>query len=286
MDLNIIIQTNSCRDGDGLILRKLKAAQNLGIKVIALAVKLDLSMDEKLVSQIPPAIQIEVPVGSNMTILSRLTVCIGDKQEKLLYKLLQQPGVKEYSLLSFQPLHDKVLNQLTGGSLLCDILSFDMTQRMAVDLKRANLNLLRISGVCFEVNYTDCFRGQSERQHCISSAQLLAEKCKGRNVIVSSGSVSPIQLRAPNDVANIGMLFGLKEQQSKQAAFKNGMLAVKHGVSRKNPNALVVLKSEGGKDEDQDDMLIQRLTEVHPERKKQTSVPLFKPVSSMSVVIS
>ena len=257
-----MVEEDGKRDGDVLIIRKLQTDQRLGFKTVALSVSLTPTDVSKATVPLPP--KIEVPPTANMTVLSRLTICLNDDQSNVLYKLLQQPSVKEYDLLSYQPLSDKILNQLCSGSLLCDIICLDMSQRLTVDLKRSNLNLLRTRGVCMEINYTDAFKGQSNRQECISAGQLLVEKTRGRNIILSSGCTSPIQLRSPFDVSNLSLLFGLKEFQAKESVWKTGLLAIKHGLTRRNPNSSCVQVVSGVEKnntaEPQDKWLIKELS--------------------------
>ena len=275
MDLNIVIQTDDVRDGDALIVRKLQAAQRLGIKTVALSVRMTLeSVDISKVS-VPSPPKIEVPSGSNMTILTRLTICLNEGQDSISYKILQQPQVKEYDLLSYEPKATKILDKLCSGSLLCDIISFDMSERMAnVDLKRANFNLLRERGVCLEINYTNALKGQTSRQQTINNGQMLVDKSRGRNVILSSGATIPINLRSPYDVSNLALLFGLKEYQAKQSVWKTGLLAMKHSTCRKNPNSSCVVQVEESSVEPQDQWLRQVLLAAEDKNPEIRSSPL------------
>ena len=158
----------------------------------------------------------------------------------MMYKLLQNPSFKQYDLFAVQPVSDKILNQVCSGSLECDILTFDYAERLPVDLKRANLTLPRSRGVCFEINYTDAFTSQAGRTNTISSAQLLIEKTKGKNILLSSAARTAISLRGPYDVANMALLFGMKEIHGKEAVFTTASVCIKHSDGRKNSNSLAV----------------------------------------------
>jgi len=265
MDLNIIVQTDDQRDSDQVIIKKLQTAERLGIETVALSVKLTPTMKNTV---IPDPVYIEVPSTSNMKILSRLTLCIDSNQDNLMYKVMQQPNVKEYDLLSFQPMGDKLMNQICSGSHLCDILTFDMSCRLPVDLRRANLNLLKQRGTCFEINYSDALKGQSARQQTLSNGQLLVDKSRGRNVILSSGATSSLHLRSPSDVSNLGYLFDMKGNQCKDSASKNGLLAIKHSKTRRNPNSACLVQVQENEAEPQDSRLIEMLKDK-PKSKKQ-----------------
>ncbi len=50
--------------------------------------------------------------------------------------------MKKYDILSIEPLNDKMLGHLNNGNFECDIITFQLTQRLPFDLKRANLSLV------------------------------------------------------------------------------------------------------------------------------------------------
>ena len=56
---------------------------------------------------------------------------------------------------------------------------------------------------------------------------------KSRSVVLSSGAQAGVELRAPHDVANLGHLFNLNEQQAKNAVTKLACDAVKSGAGRR-----------------------------------------------------
>lgn len=209
--------------------------ETVGYRTVALAVKINPSDVGKYMPD-PPVIQ--VPETCKMKVMTRVTICLED--QNIVYKLLQNQSLKRYDLLAVQPANDKILNQVCGGSLECDILTFNYADRLPVDLKRANLTLPRSRGVCFEINYTDAFTSQSGRMNTISSAQLVMEKTKGKNVLISSGARTDISLRGPYDVANMGLLFGMKEIQGRESVFTTGSLCIKHSDSRRNSNSMAV----------------------------------------------
>ena len=52
-------------------------------------------------------------------------------------------------------------------------------------------------------------------------------------MVLSSGAQAGVELRAPHDVANLGHLFNLNEQQAKNAVTKLACDAVKSGAGRR-----------------------------------------------------
>lgn len=177
-----------------------------------------------------------------MKVMSRVTVCLSDPN--VIYKITQSPQFKQYDLFAVHPCGEKILNQICGGSLDCDIVTFDMGERLGVDLKRANFCLPTSRKVCFEISYTQMFSSQSGRTNAIATAQLLVDKTKGRNVIVSSGARTPISLRSPHDVANLCLLFSMSLNQGKEAVFTTANTCVKHAAARRNSNSIAVIVAD------------------------------------------
>lgn len=55
----------------------------------------------------------------------------------------------------------------------------------------------------------------------MSCRQLLVEWTQGKNLIVSSAAPSVLELRGPNDVANLLLLLGLSNERAKATISKN-----------------------------------------------------------------
>ncbi|KAI1301350.1 Ribonuclease P protein subunit p30 [Halotydeus destructor] len=235
MDLNIVVHHSRKSDAPDVIQKKLKAAYKLGHKIVALAVHIEAEDIDKI-PEVPA-----VKFGGNsdkFRVYTRLTVAVDDASHT--HKLSQSETARKYDLLALEPKNDKTLNMICGGSFPCDIICFNMTERMLVNLKTVNLTLPQSRGVCFEINYDEALHNQTNCQNVISAGQLLVEKAKGKNILLSSGSKAAIFLRSPHDIANLGAIFSLKETQAKSAAFTAGYLALKHSQGRRNINQVAV----------------------------------------------
>ena len=207
----------------------------VGFRVVALSVRIRAA---DVPSYMPRPPVIAVPSECRMRVITRLTLCLED--QATIYKVMQNPVLKEYDLMAVEPLNDKILNQISSGSLEPDVVTFDLSQRLPVDMKRANLKLPISRGVCFEICFTQAFTGQSSRANTFSSAQLLVDKTKGKNVIISSGAKTCINMRGPYDAAAIGLLFGMKELRCKESVFRSGDTCIRHAECRKNSSLLAV----------------------------------------------
>jgi len=51
--------------------------------------------------------------------------------------------------------------------------------------------------------------------------QVLQTATRGHGIVISSGATEAMELRGPNDVANMGTLFGLSVEVAKVAVSKN-----------------------------------------------------------------
>ncbi|XP_064418810.1 ribonuclease P protein subunit p30 isoform X2 [Latimeria chalumnae] len=78
------------------------------------------------------------------------------------------------------------------------------------------------------------------------------------NIIISSAAENPLELRGPYDVANLGLLFGLSEQDAKAAVSSNCRAAILHGETRRTAFGVIytmkkaqVVKNQMEADKDQ-----------------------------------
>lgn len=236
MDLNLVIEEDKHRDPDDIIVRKIKHSISLGYKVIALAVHLHGKSIGKTIPS-PPTVH-KNHSFPNVSIHTRLTVTVDD--QSIMYKLSQSPSAKEYDILAIQPLNDKIMQSFCSGNIDCDILTTEMSEKLPFDLKRLNLALPINRGCVFEINYSQALSSQSARVSVISNSQLLVDKCRSKGILLSSGARSHIFVRSPYDVANLGLLFELKDHLCKEAVFKLGQSVLRHASARKNAASIAV----------------------------------------------
>ncbi|RWS14891.1 ribonuclease P protein subunit p30-like protein [Dinothrombium tinctorium] len=227
MDLNIVIEDSGKRDSKEEILDKLRTALKLNYKSIAFSVRIN---DTQLANP-PKAPKIEWKQASNFELRTRVTIVLEDASK--IHKLSNSPILKEYDLLAIEVINDKILSQLCGGHLDCDIISFSLSERLTFNLKKTNFTVPQTKGTCFEVNYRQLLLDSTSRQNVITVSQSLFARLRGRNVLLSSGALSAIELRGPHDVANLGLLLELEDSKARAAVFTNGLKAIKHSEMRK-----------------------------------------------------
>lgn len=76
-------------------------------------------------------------------------------------------------------------------------------------------------------------RDSTARRRTITQAHNYHSVGKSKNVIISSEALNPIELRGPHDVANLGCLLALNEQQGKTAVKEFPCRAIKSGSGRR-----------------------------------------------------
>uniref|UniRef100_UPI003AACCD73 ribonuclease P protein subunit p30-like n=1 Tax=Centroberyx gerrardi TaxID=166262 RepID=UPI003AACCD73 len=120
-----------------------------------------------------------------------------------------------------------------------DIICITVTEKLPFFFKRAPVNGAVERGLVFEVCYVPAIRDSTMRRYSIANAVSLLESCKGKNVILSSGAEQPLELRGPYDIANLGLLFGLSEQDAKEAVSSTCRSALLHAETRKTASGIV-----------------------------------------------
>ena len=133
---------------------------------------------------------------------------------------------RNYDILAVRPIDEKTL-QLACGSLDCDIISLDMTQRLPFWFKFKPLSEAIKSGKRFEISYAAGVMGDSGmRRNLISNATQLIRASRGRGLVISSGAPSAVACRGPWDAINLAAVWGLGQERGYEAMTKECRSAV------------------------------------------------------------
>lgn len=73
--------------------------------------------------------------------------------------------------------------------------------------------------VFFELKYSPAIVNSNERKNTIRRGQQYHLVGKSKNIILSSGATDKFQVRSPNDVSNLGLIFGMSEEQARNSIF-------------------------------------------------------------------
>lgn len=89
-------------------------------------------------------------------------------------------------------------------------------------------------------------------------------------MIISSGAAGQIELRTPYEVANLGLLFGLSEEQGKRAMAGNCRQVVVRALGRRHNKAVMTVEvAKDDKEEDTEDELMDTDGEEEEEEEEQ-----------------
>eukprot|EP00118_Oscarella_pearsei_P004208 m.17581 g.17581 ORF g.17581 m.17581 type:complete len:315 (+) comp27518_c0_seq1:500-1444(+) len=165
---------------------------------------------------------------SGLTLYTRLTVILTDDSQ---LHTLAQDVVRSYNILAFQPTTEKTFFKACG-SLNGDIICLDFTQRFPFYVKPSQVRQAIRRGIHFEIVYSPMILDATARRNTISGALELIRFTKGKNIVLSSGSCKPMDVRGPYDVINLGLLFGLKEAMAKRSVLDNCRAAILHSKMR------------------------------------------------------
>ena len=227
-----------------ILMKYISTLVNLGYETIAVNRTVSPEVKGKKVPGPPnltnlPGLEDLKRISPKLKLLSRITVIIEDQQQ---VRFIPGETVQSYDIVSVQPKYEKLFQQICQA-VECDVISFDMTSRLPFYIKHPQVNSAIERGVSFEILYAPAIRDEGLRKHTITNALELIRVCKGRNVVISSGAERTIELRGPYDLVNLGLLFGLKPDQSKAAVSKNIRSLLYHAEARnKTVKAVVSLE--------------------------------------------
>ncbi|XP_068160993.1 ribonuclease P protein subunit p30 isoform X2 [Antennarius striatus] len=167
-------------------------------------------------------------------VLNRLTIIMSDAAHF-------RPAAAEYrgfDLLAVQPTTDKLFHAACM-TYDVDIVCIPVTEKLPFLFKRAPVNGAVDRGVVFELSYSAAIRDSTLRRYTLANANALVEACRGKNVIVSSAAEKPLELRGPNDITNLALLFGLCEGDAKAAVSSSCRSAVLHAETRRTASGAI-----------------------------------------------
>eukprot|EP00249_Psilotum_nudum_P013199 c24208_g1_i3 orf=18-1274(-) len=172
-----------------------------------------------------------VPMGQPFRQYSRLTVVV-DSPIQASALNAANPVLRSYDLVAVRPSNQKSFDQACTH-LEVDLISLDLCHRLPFSLKAVTVKAAVERGVYFEIVYSQVFSNSIARRELFANAQVLQGLTCGRNIIVSSGARQAMELRGPNDIANMATFFGLSREGAKATISTNCEAVVLHGLQRK-----------------------------------------------------
>ncbi|KAJ9633369.1 RNA-binding RNA processing protein rpp1 [Knufia peltigerae] len=216
-------------------------ASELGYRTIAL----NLTLSGKLPPPPPPIPVSTLDVPPTLKILTRLTVTISDASQN--HRLSAYSPA--YDILALRPTNEKNL-QLCCGSLECDLISLDFSQRLQFPLRFKTVSSALQRGLRFEVCYSPGVSSSGSspdaRRNLIGGATALIRATRGRGIVFSSEARSALGLRGPHDVINLASLWGLGQERGKEALCEEADKVVRLAGIKRSSFRVVVDVIDGG----------------------------------------
>ena len=184
----------------------------MGYNTIALNHNITGQLPSEIVNHIPDPLPFATP--PHLRILRRCTLHLSDPSQN--YRLATLAAA--YDILAIRPTNEKSLVQ--ACSLECDIISLDVGTRFPFYFKHTTLSGALQRGIKFEICYGPGVLnsdGGSSRRNLISNATQLIRASRGRSLILSSEAKTALACRAPADVVNMAVMWGLGQERGVEA---------------------------------------------------------------------
>ncbi|XP_011186784.2 ribonuclease P protein subunit p30 [Zeugodacus cucurbitae] len=226
----------------------IKEAKSLGYKTIAIEQVFDHSRRDatKRVPDIFPSPvvikSLEAAFKNEVKILQRLTILYVDVS--VAHAMTNSLNIKKFHLIAGQPKTDAALTHCCT-TFAGDLLTFDADGgvKLLVNRKAYQIGVKR--GLFFEIKYGPAIRDTSIRKDMIKLAHNYCVRGKSKNIIFSSGATNSFELRGPYDVANLAYIFGLSEDQGKNAVNKACRQLFLKAQARRIGKTVMFIRSTG-----------------------------------------
>ncbi|XGW25572.1 hypothetical protein V3C99_006739 [Haemonchus contortus] len=144
--------------------------------------------------------------GKRFRQFSRITFTLNDAS--VIHNVFNNPRLRKFDIVAVRPSDVNILNTLTRKTDAIDIITMNPETHVSWLHKVKFLEKIRIEGVGFEITYAPALF-PANRRSCLHTGRYLIRGLRGRGVILSSGATSMCELRAPVDVMNMAILWGV-----------------------------------------------------------------------------
>lgn len=175
-----------------------------------------------------------------LNLYNRLTLIYSDVS--ISHLIGRSPNFKKYHVIAALPTTDAAL-QHACQTFQGDIITYN-SDTVKVRLHRKFYYLAIRRNMFFEIKYSPCIIDSSERRATITRAQLYHMVGKSKGIIISSEAKDSFQIRSPYDIASLGLIFGLSEEQAKCAISTMGRKVLICAESRRLGRTPVLMKYE------------------------------------------
>uniref|UniRef100_A0A8I6GJ86 Ribonuclease P protein subunit p30 n=1 Tax=Rattus norvegicus TaxID=10116 RepID=A0A8I6GJ86_RAT len=226
-----------------------ETAAHLGYSVVAINHIVDFKEKKReiekpvAVSELFTTLPIVQGKSRPIKILTRLTIIVTDPSHCNVLRATSS-RVRLYDIVAVFPKTEKLFH-VACTHLDVDLVCITVTEKLPFYFKRPPINVAIERGLGFELVYGPAIRDATMRRYTISNALNLMQICKGK----------PLEIRGPYDVANLGLLFGLSENEGKAAVSTNCRAAFLHGETRKTAFGIISTVKKPRSSEAEDESL-------------------------------
>lgn len=175
--------------------------------------------------------------GKHLCILKRITIIL--KEENQMVSINQRNEIlSKFDIIALEPSNEKLLLQSVQCTEI-DLITFNLTQKLNFRLKWPIAKQAIANGIYFEISLRDLIKEKAQRRQFISNARKIVDGTRGKNIVLSTGSYEPMQLRGPHDIMNLSSLFGIESSKAKKAMTEYSRNVEMHGQSRKTEKNIV-----------------------------------------------
>lgn len=224
--------------------KSLEESVRLGYRTVAIDYVFDCrrnSKNEKFngpdIIPVPKELNVEDFKGK-LQIITRLTIIFSDPG--VLHSLNNSLNLKKYRLVVARPVNENALT-ICCSSFPCDMILLT-TEENDIRLSRKNYSIAYRRGLFFEIQYAPMIIDSTHRKRVIMRSQRYQTVGKLKNIVITSGAKNWIELRSPYDVANLGLLFGLSEEQAKHSIKGQCQKLVLKAEGRRHGKTIIYIK--------------------------------------------
>ncbi|XP_017131749.1 ribonuclease P protein subunit p30 [Drosophila elegans] len=179
---------------------------------------------------------------NKLRILQRITILYVDVN--VAHAMSVSQNLRKFNLIAGQPKTDAALTHCCTA-FNGDLISFDPVAGSRLSVNRKAYLVAVRRGLFFEIKYAPAIADSNNRKDIIKIAQNYCTKGKSKNIIFSSGATHEFQLRGPYDVANLAFIFGLSEDQGKNAVDRHCRQLFLRAESRRIGKTIMFVKGNG-----------------------------------------
>ncbi|CAL2039937.1 unnamed protein product [Caenorhabditis brenneri] len=146
---------------------------------------------------------------------SRITFTANE--QVVINKVFTHPTVMSYDIVAVRPGEPAVLDTLSRKTELFDIITIDHLEENRGKWLSASkvMDRIRNDGVCYEIAYAESLM-PATRKNVLFNGRVLIRSLKSKNVILSSGAETMLDLRSPVDVMNMSLLWGVANSDARK----------------------------------------------------------------------